>query len=134
MRKGAGSEDKWEQVSSISNLEISVPQELARLIELEIDRLAPREQRVLEAGSLMNIAFPVWAAAAALEENQEDVEELCDDWNAERGWCAALVTTIFPTEHDPIFIPSPTSSIARCSISDRQLAVERRDTSASPSN
>ena len=26
----------------------------------------------------MNIAFPVWAAAAALEEEPETVEELCD--------------------------------------------------------
>jgi DNA-binding winged helix-turn-helix (wHTH) protein len=77
-RTGAEGNGRWEQVTSISSLEVAVPQELARLIELEIDRLSPREQRVLEAGSLMNIAFPVWAVSAALGENPEIVEELCD--------------------------------------------------------
>ena len=71
-------ENKWQQIIPISKLEITVPQELARLIELEIDRLTPQEQRVLEAGSLMNIAFPIWAAAAALGQNVESIEELCD--------------------------------------------------------
>jgi predicted ATPase len=78
VRDGAEDKATWKQIASISTLEISVPQELARLIELEIDRLDPLEQRVLEAGSLMNIAFPVWAAAAALDENSESVEEMCD--------------------------------------------------------
>ena len=85
VRRGAESDSRWEQIVSISNLEVSVPQELARLIELEIDRLSPEEQRVLEAGSLMNIAFPVWAAAAALGENQETVEELCDGLERRTG-------------------------------------------------
>jgi predicted ATPase len=85
VRNGAGIDSRWEQIVSISNLEISVPQELARLIELEIDRLSPQEQRVLEAGSLMNIAFPVWAVAAALAENQEEIEELCDGLERRTG-------------------------------------------------
>jgi predicted ATPase len=85
VRKGGGSDSRWEQIVSISNLEISVPQELARLIELEIDRLSPQEQRVLEAGSLMNIAFPVWAVAAALAEDPEHIEELCDGLERRTG-------------------------------------------------
>ena len=75
---GDGNEAKWHQTTSIPDLEISVPQNLGRLIELEIDRLNPEEQRVLEAGSLMNIAFPVWSVAAALEEDPEVVDEICD--------------------------------------------------------
>jgi len=85
VRNGSGDESKWVQITPISNLEITVPQELARLIELEIDRLTPQEQRVLEAGSLMNIAFPVWAAAAALGENTENVEELCNELERRTG-------------------------------------------------
>lgn len=78
VRNGPGEEAIWKQIASISDMETSVPQELARLIELEIDRLDPAEQRVLEAGSLMNLAFPVWAASAALDENPESVEEICN--------------------------------------------------------
>ena len=85
VRDGGKAEGKWEQAHPISEMEISVPSELAKLIELEIDRLSPREQRVLEAGSLMNIAFPVWAVAAALEEDSEYVEELCHDLERRTG-------------------------------------------------
>jgi predicted ATPase/DNA-binding winged helix-turn-helix (wHTH) protein len=85
VRIGDGGDAKWHQTTSISNLDISVPHELARLIELEIDRLTPQEQRVLEAGSLMNIAFPVWAVATALEENSEIIEQFCDDLDRRTG-------------------------------------------------
>ncbi|MBS1802164.1 MAG: AAA family ATPase [Acidobacteria bacterium] len=85
VRRGAETDSRWEQITSISNLEVTVPQELARLIELEIDRLSPEEQRVLEAGSLMNIAFPVWSAAAALGVDQDVVEELCDGLERRTG-------------------------------------------------
>jgi len=85
VRIGEGSSAKWHQTTSFSDLEITVPNELARLIELEIDRLSPQEQRILEAASLMNIAFPVWAAAAALGEDSEAVEQLCDDLERRTG-------------------------------------------------
>jgi predicted ATPase len=78
VRKGPDKEGEWGQFSSVAEMEISVPAELAKLIELEIARLNPREQRVLEAGSLMRIAFPVWAVAAALEDDPESIEETCE--------------------------------------------------------
>jgi predicted ATPase len=85
MRIGEGSSARWHQTASFSDLEITVPHQLARLIELEIDRLSAQEQRLLEAASLMKIAFPVWAAAAALGENPESVEQLCDDLERRTG-------------------------------------------------
>jgi len=59
-------------------MEAGVPDGLAQMIELEIDRLSAQEQRILEAGSLTNIAFPAWAVAAALEEDPAEVEDACD--------------------------------------------------------
>lgn len=76
---------RWEQFTSIAEIEMSVPNELATLIEAEIDRLGPMQQKVLEAGSLMNIVFPVWAVAAVLEEDSEHVEQLCDDLERRTG-------------------------------------------------
>jgi predicted ATPase len=59
-------------------MEASVPDRLAQMIELEIERLSPEEQRILEAGSLISVAFPAWAVAAALEEDAVEMEAACD--------------------------------------------------------
>jgi predicted ATPase/DNA-binding winged helix-turn-helix (wHTH) protein len=73
---------RWEQRASFQELqqemEASVPEGLAQMIELEIERLSQPDQRLLEAGSLINTAFPAWAVAAALEEDTAETEEACD--------------------------------------------------------
>ena len=69
---------EWKQRAPFQEMEAGVPQELAQMIELEIGRLTPTEQRVLEAGSLISVAFPAWAVAAALNEDTAETEEACD--------------------------------------------------------
>ena len=73
---------RWEQRVSFQELQLemeaSVPDGLAQMIELEIERLSQQDQRLLEAGSLINTAFPAWAVAAALEEDSAETEEACD--------------------------------------------------------
>jgi predicted ATPase len=78
-RRGTKGAAQWEQRVPFEELEASVPSELAQMIELEIDRLSPEEQRLLEAGSLMSVAFPSWAVAAALEKDVCEIEEACDE-------------------------------------------------------
>ncbi len=70
---------EWRQGAPFPETESGVPDELSRMIELEIERLSPSDQRLLEAASLMNVAFPAWAVAAAVEEDAADVEEACDE-------------------------------------------------------
>jgi predicted ATPase len=60
------------------NIEAGIPDGLAQMIELEIDRLTQPEQRLLEAASLFPVAFPTWAVAAALDEDLADTEEACE--------------------------------------------------------
>lgn len=72
-----GGTDGWKASASFAEMEAGVPDGLAQMIEMEIERLAPEEQRLLEAGSLIGIAFPVWAVAAALEEEMAATEEAC---------------------------------------------------------
>ena len=69
---------QWEQRAPLQEMEASVPDGLAQMIELEIERLSPEEQRMLEAGSLISVAFPAWAVAAALEKDAAETEEICD--------------------------------------------------------
>ena len=68
----------WIQRAPFEEMEAGVPDGLARMIELEVERLSPGEQALLEAGSLIPVAFPAWSVAAALEQSPEETEEACD--------------------------------------------------------
>jgi DNA-binding winged helix-turn-helix (wHTH) protein len=59
----------------LDEIELGVPDGLAGVIELQLDRLSEEDRRFLEAGSIAGTIFPAWAAAAALKRETEDVEE-----------------------------------------------------------
>jgi DNA-binding winged helix-turn-helix (wHTH) protein len=69
---------EWELRTPLEEAGTGVPEELAQMVELEIERLSELEQTVLEAGSLTPVAFSAWAVAAALEKDAAEIEELCD--------------------------------------------------------
>jgi predicted ATPase len=74
-----GGTGEWKQRTAFENVEPRVPAGLAQMIALEMERLTAEEQSLLEAGSLMGVAFPAWAVAAALEKDAAEVEEACED-------------------------------------------------------
>jgi predicted ATPase/DNA-binding winged helix-turn-helix (wHTH) protein len=74
----AGPATMWELRASFPETESGLPEQLARMVELEIDRLSEDDQRILEAASLMSVAFPAWAVAAALAKDPVEIEEACD--------------------------------------------------------
>ena len=78
VRAGVDGAQAWELRGSFQEMEASVPDGLAQMIEIEIERLSQEEQRLLEAGSLFSVAFPSWAVAAALAEDAAETEEACD--------------------------------------------------------
>jgi len=79
VREGTGESAAWRQRAPFPETDSGVPDELSQMIELEIERLGADDQRLLEAASLMNVAFPAWAVAAALEDDPAETEEACDD-------------------------------------------------------
>jgi predicted ATPase len=79
VRLGDGVAAHWKQRVPFQEIEAGVPEALAQMIELDIERLTPAEQHMLEAGSLLNVAFPAWAVAAALEKDPAEIEESLDD-------------------------------------------------------
>ncbi len=79
VREGTNQSGAWKQRTSFLDMDPDLPDELSRMIEMEIERLSPDDQRLLEAGSLINVAFPAWAVAAALEEDTPEIEEACDE-------------------------------------------------------
>lgn len=74
----ARSEDGWVVAGRLEEAEAEVPERLAQMIEVEMEGLSSEEQQVLGAGSVMGIAFPAWAVAAALGEEPARMEEICD--------------------------------------------------------
>jgi predicted ATPase len=78
VRAGVNGTSHWEQHEPYPEMDAGVPDQLSRMIDLEIDRLSEEEQRLLEAASLMSVAFPAWAVAAALERDAMETEEACD--------------------------------------------------------
>jgi predicted ATPase len=79
MREETGDGMAWSQRAPFPEVETGVPDELLQMIELEVERLTPNDQRLLEAASLINVAFPAWAVAAALEDDPAEIEDACDD-------------------------------------------------------
>jgi predicted ATPase len=77
-REDANDSGQWEQYAPFPEMEMGVPQELAQLIDPEIEKLSAAEQRILEAASLMRVVFSVWAVAAALDQDPGETEEVCD--------------------------------------------------------
>ncbi len=78
VRRRTNGPAQWEQDEPFPETDAGVPEQLARMIDLEIERLSDEEQRLLEAASLMSVAFPAWAVAAALEQDPVETEEACD--------------------------------------------------------
>jgi predicted ATPase len=69
----------WRQRTRFPAVESGVPDQLSQMIEREIERLSAEDQRLLEAASLVSVAFPAWAVAAALEADPAEMDEACDD-------------------------------------------------------
>jgi len=78
VRAGINGTSHWEQREPWPEMDAGVPDQLSRMIDLEIERLNLDEQHLLEAASLMSVAFPAWAVAAALEKDIVETEEACD--------------------------------------------------------
>jgi predicted ATPase len=65
----------WQLRSELAEIDLGVPKVLSEMIEMQIERLDATDQRLLEAASLIGVIFPAWAAAAALGDDLEDIEE-----------------------------------------------------------
>jgi predicted ATPase/DNA-binding winged helix-turn-helix (wHTH) protein len=68
-------DDLWQLASPLAEIDMGVPAALSELIGLQIERLEPEDQRLLEAASLIGVIFPAWAAAAALNGDLEEIED-----------------------------------------------------------
>jgi len=69
----------WELGVALHDIDLSVPESLREMIEAQIERLSPEEQRVLEAATLTpSRSFCVVTSAAATDVEPERFEEVCE--------------------------------------------------------
>jgi DNA-binding winged helix-turn-helix (wHTH) protein/tetratricopeptide (TPR) repeat protein len=69
---------QWRLAVSLDELRAHRPASVKQLIDMQLDRLATTEQRVLEAASVVGTEFPTHLVAAALELSVEEVDDTCD--------------------------------------------------------
>jgi hypothetical protein len=67
----------WTLGADLPDLLAGMPASLQQMIEAQLDRLSPREQRVLEVGSVAGVEFPAAAGAAGLEDDVMRTDERC---------------------------------------------------------
>jgi DNA-binding winged helix-turn-helix (wHTH) protein/tetratricopeptide (TPR) repeat protein len=68
----------WTLTAPLADVADHRPESVSQLIAIQLDRLAPAEQRALEAASVVGAEFSTALVAAALEQPELDVDELCD--------------------------------------------------------
>jgi DNA-binding winged helix-turn-helix (wHTH) protein/predicted ATPase len=70
---------RWEVIVEIENVEVGVPDSIKQMIEKQLERLNPEEQRTLEAASVAGAEFSMLAVVAGSGEDRAAVEERCDE-------------------------------------------------------
>jgi predicted ATPase len=68
---------RWTVQRGLEEVEVGVPESLRQMIEKQLERLTPQEQRLLEAASVAGVEFSAATLAAALAVEVEEVEEKC---------------------------------------------------------
>jgi DNA-binding winged helix-turn-helix (wHTH) protein/predicted ATPase len=71
--------DGWRLSAPLEAVKVGVPDSIRQLIETQVDRLDPLEQRILEAASVAGAEFPVAAVSAAVEHELTAVEFRCEE-------------------------------------------------------
>lgn len=69
----------WQLQVELGEIEPGVPENILHLIEKQIERLGPQEQRVLEAASVVGMNCSVAAIAAAMGGDVLEIEECCEE-------------------------------------------------------
>jgi DNA-binding winged helix-turn-helix (wHTH) protein/tetratricopeptide (TPR) repeat protein len=69
---------RWTLTVGLENVDLSVPETLDQLIEMQFQQLSPAEQRILRSASVAGEQFSVWAITTAAEIDPGSVEDVCE--------------------------------------------------------
>jgi DNA-binding winged helix-turn-helix (wHTH) protein/tetratricopeptide (TPR) repeat protein len=80
----------------LTELSRAMPVSLRRMLEAELERLAPFELKVLQAASVAGMDFSTAAVAAALDEDVASIEEICLRWARRQQFLRLSGTSEWP--------------------------------------
>jgi DNA-binding winged helix-turn-helix (wHTH) protein/tetratricopeptide (TPR) repeat protein len=69
---------RWTLTVALEDVDLSVPETLDQLIEMQFQQLGSVEQRILRSASVAGEHFSVWAITAVAEIDPGSIEETCD--------------------------------------------------------
>ena len=70
--------DHWQLQGSLADIALEVPERLRQVIEAQIERLSPEQQRALEVASVTGAVFTVGVSATAADLEANDFDDVCD--------------------------------------------------------
>src|SRR2546422_10475829 len=69
--------DRWQLRGPIADITVGVPERVHQMLNAQIGRLRPEEQRMLEVASVAGAVFTASVCAAAADQEPEAFEALC---------------------------------------------------------
>jgi predicted ATPase len=90
------SDEGWELTMGMEDVGARNPDSVRRLIDMQIDRLSPTEQRILEVASVAGETFYADAVAHALEVDADHVDSCCELLVHERSLLRHLGSETLP--------------------------------------
>jgi DNA-binding winged helix-turn-helix (wHTH) protein len=86
----------WTLREELADVAGTVPESLRQMLELQLERLSPMDQRVLEVGSVAGATFSAAAVAAGLAHEVVEVEDWCAGLARRQQWLEACGEQVWP--------------------------------------
>ena len=88
----------WEVRATVAEILARRPDSVRQLIDMQIDRLAASEQRILEAAGAAGTQFAAGVVAAALEIAVDDVDSCCEELATQGRFLRYVATEPWPDD------------------------------------
>ena len=118
--------DRWQLRVPLEDIDLGVPESLRQVIEAQIARLSPEEQRALEVASVTGAVFTASVSAAAADLETNDLKTCATRWRGGSTWCARRVRSSCRTGASPSAMPLSMRCTARCAMGGRRRGAGRR--------
>lgn len=86
----------WQLRVPLEEIDLEVPENLRQMIEAQIERLSPEEQRALEVASVRGVSFRTTVIAVAAALDVEKFEDLCEELSRRQHMLRSTGSYQFP--------------------------------------
>jgi DNA-binding winged helix-turn-helix (wHTH) protein/predicted ATPase len=90
------SQQSWELLVEIENVQVGVPESIRQMIEKQVEHLSASEQRTLETASVAGAEFSTLLVASGLLEDRAVIEARCDELARQRQFIQDSGVQVLP--------------------------------------